>query len=1083
MVPVHETDALSVTDWSPWPLSATLAERISGGGRPRGPLGGPRFAYWSGHAWARADHAAAAERIRAAGVDPDTFPRLLDEDPDALRTRLGPEPAWARQFRTEAVHSGAGNANIPGLPVLLAPLVRAAEVRLAGLLEPLPDVGSRGAFLATVPLRRLVEAANPTLILELNVARVEGRLAGGTPEERFADFCRQLGRPDTVRAFWGEYPVLARYIATQLDRWVRATVELATRLAADLPALVAAGLLPADPGPLRSVTADAGDTHRDGRSVAILRFAAGTVVYKPRSLAVDAAFTGVLDWVDGHGGPGHRKLRLLERDGYGWSEFAERADCADDAEVRAFYTRAGSLLALLYLFSATDLHYQNLIAAGTHPVLVDLESLLQDQVAAVTREPRPGGDDPAARLLERSVLSIGLLPTPMLVRDAEHRQHRVDISGIGAIGTQVAWTEVGVAQGAGTDSVRIARARPTMRLELTNQPTVAGAAADPAGFVDDLVAGFDATYRLLATHRDDPGLHRVLAGFRDVGLRAILRPSQAYAKLLSDSLHPDFLRDAVDRHICLDRLYNGLPTLPGRTAVVESEIAQLIGGDIPLFEFRADGRALSAPDGTQLADVLPHAPYDTLTARLRGLGDADRWHQVRLIRGAYTSLTLDGAGWPVADTPVGSAAVDPADLRAAAGAIADTLLADAVVEGRRIGWAGLTLSEDQFWTQRHAGFDLYAGRSGIGLFLAYAGVLADRPRALQTALTVADGVVAELDEVLTDVAARQARGPLPAGAAGTLMGGYTGAGGALYFLAALARLTGETRWTVAARDIAGAVADLCRLDVHHDVVGGAPGAILSLLHAKDLIGADTAVELAAMAAEHLLAGADTAPGAGYVWASPLGVDRAMLTGFSHGASGIAHAFAELYAHRPDPRYAAAAAAALRYERAHFDAAEGNWHDLRDGGAPSTVRAFATYWCHGAPGIALARLALLRSATPGLGGPELLESELSVAIGTTDRRYFTGDRLTGARTHSLCHGDVGNLSILDSYARQVGDTGRRERVSRLWRTLLDSAATDGWTCGLPRGVSAPGLMAGLSGIGMGLLRAADPARTPDVLLLG
>ena len=59
----------------------------------------------------------------------------------------------------------------------------------------------------------------------------------------------------------------------------------------------------------------------------------------------------------------------------------------------------------------------------------------------------------------------------------------------------------------------------------------------------------------------------------------------------------------------------------------------------------------------------------------------------------------------------------------------------------------MALSEDQFWTQRHAGFDLYSGRSGIGLFLAYAGILTDRPRALETALTVADGVVLEVEEI------------------------------------------------------------------------------------------------------------------------------------------------------------------------------------------------------------------------------------------------------------------------------------------------------------------------------------------------
>ena len=46
--------------------------------------------------------------------------------------------------------------------------------------------------------------------------------------------------------------------------------------------------------------------------------------------------------------------------------------------------------------------------------------------------------------------------------------------------------------------------------------------------------------------------------------------------------------------------------------------------------------------------------------------------------------------------------------------------------------------------------------------------------------------------------------------------------------------------------------------------------------------------------------------------------------------------------------------------------------------------------------------------------------------------------------------------------------------------LESIRQNGWICGVPSGVETPGLMQGLAGIGYGLLRLADPQRTPSVL---
>ena len=72
-----------------------------------------------------------------------------------------------------------------------------------------------------------------------------------------------------------------------------------------------------------------------------------------------------------------------------------------------------------------------------------------------------------------------------------------------------------------------------------------------------------------------------------------------------------------------------------------------------------------------------------------------------------------------------------------------------------------------------------------------------------------------------------------------------------------------------------------------------------------------------------------------------------LTGFSHGASGIAWALLELYNVTGEARFRDAALEAFRYERHCFNPTEQNWPDFRD-----RQTSFPVYWCHGAAGIAL-----------------------------------------------------------------------------------------------------------------------------------
>ena len=164
-------------------------------------------------------------------------------------------------------------------------------------------------------------------------------------------------------------------------------------------------------------------------------------------------------------------------------------------------------------------------------------------------------------------------------------------------------------------------------------------------------------------------------------------------------------------------------------------------------------------------------------------------------------------------------------------------------------------------------------------------------------------------------------------------------------------------------------------------------------------------------------------------------------------------------------------AALRaYEHRLYAPEEGNWPDLRPG--RQSPRGGVLAWCHGAPGIGLARLLLLDAV------PTFAEArgDVELAVATTLAR----GELWNA---SLCHGSLGNAELLLA----ASERGRPELLStaRAWagRALERRRHAGSWSTGVPFRSPEPGLLLGLAGIGYQLLRVADPRSVPSLLGLG
>ncbi|MEZ4676800.1 MAG: hypothetical protein R2932_21500 [Caldilineaceae bacterium] len=223
------------------------------------------------------DEATFAAQLAKEGLTPQVLAGLLTEPAEDLRTR-SPEPLpWLADLYSAYGHTVSGRlfadaqlANV-GFPVLVEPLLLWARDELQAQLAPLlADAAVPFTFdvaqhaLLDALLQQLPPLIDRALVLELNVARLQGLLVGETAGERFVAFLRRLREPDVALAFFAEYPVLARQLVTKVHQTSAALVEILTHLVADwvdplLALRIMATLAHWLPWRL------AGDTHRDGR--------------------------------------------------------------------------------------------------------------------------------------------------------------------------------------------------------------------------------------------------------------------------------------------------------------------------------------------------------------------------------------------------------------------------------------------------------------------------------------------------------------------------------------------------------------------------------------------------------------------------------------------------------------------------------------------------------------------------------------------------------------------------------------------------------------------------------------------------
>jgi len=612
--------------------------------------------------------------------------------------------------------------------------------------------------------------------------------------------------------------------------------------------------------------------------------------------------------------------------------------------------------------------------------------------------------------------------------------------------------------------MRPSKSKPSRRNN-PNLPHIDGRYSNFGDHIEDFVSGFEDYAKFLLRRSRAANMGGLFDGFANLPVRKVVRRTQFYYMLLQRLKNPRTMDDGAIWSAQADfvaRLADWEKEPDPFWAFQGAERSALLALNVPRVVSLSDGAEIRDATGLSIGTETM-CGLDRARARVKKFDEQDIAWQVEVIRHNTSSISNLGGQRimgaqsqralrsDAADTPLKETCV------AETNRIVDELSRQAIRRGSGAAWISLDwLGESEFFQLICLGPDLYNGVSGIALFLAAHSLVTGSPSSGELALA---GVSHLRRNLKSRNAARVARS--------VGIGGAVGLGSIVYALSVMSEWLHDEDLLADAHAAAELFAeDLVTSDKQLDIIGGSAGAILGLLRLHRQTQSDRVLKSATKCGEHLIGQNRLGQRGRRSWVGQ-GFGPHPLNGMAHGAAGFAYALASLAVATGREEFAQAASECIAFENSSYDAQRHNWPDFRGGGEPS----WPSQWCHGAPGIGLARIAIARQG--GLDA-DVLVNDICNAIDGAERNW-------PGPVDTLCCGTLGNIELLREAGSFLGRNDLRELASKRLMTILQTAAATGdyrWHGGTGR-VNL-GLFRGLAGVGYTLLRCVDTS-LPNVLI--
>ncbi|RUT31746.1 type 2 lantipeptide synthetase LanM [Paenibacillus zeisoli] len=881
-----------------------------------------------------------------------------------------------------------------------------------------------------------------TLIYEINEKRILGLLQGETPEKRYEYYNNQFKKKEPFYELLNKYPVLYTLMHHMIQGRLGLIKEALHHLSRDARQIADEFSQPFTE--ITRIRVTSGDTHNNGKKVLGITTDTGKFIYKPHSLSTDSLYNHLVDFMNQQG---TLKMRLeyvpsIDKVDYGWQKYVEPGTCTSVEEVCSYYYRLGANLSLLHMIGATDIHFENLISAGEHPYIIDLETLVENKTMEMERS--GGLVEEFNRSINESVLGTAVLPL-----NFKNSIFDFDMSAMSNFEEQKSdFWKMFVVLNNYTDEIKLER-MPGSIGKASNFVILNGEKIEPYLYIEDLLEGFEQGYRLICEHKQQfmDALFSYCDRF-EVVVRQVLKPTSIYAKFLEASTHPNYLKSPTDRLTLLSKLKTKKDLANDKImAQRDFEIAALFQCDIPYFTTTMNSKDIICNNNGVIPDYFQLTLMDIILKRVSRITLEQLEHQLYLIRLSISTsvnnnwLKEAGRSFPRLNEQI-PYFKSSMDYTSGAREIGDFMDRSAVWNEERTTCTWLTqLIDGERLKLGAMNYFLYEGGGAI-LFL----YMLAKETGEQKYHRLAEAGLRGIEEQMRGADMKPA------------LSSFNGIGSLIYIYYTLYKMHGDAPAYAKYESYLGQLGE-AEVEGDHEIdyVSGIAGLITLLLNIYE-----------AEEDPRLLGISDRL--GDYAYNRIINTPETILTGMSHGFSGMTLAMIKLGTHLKEDRYISLARHLLEQENKYYSGDKMNWLDLRDG----EQQADPVYWCHGAPGIALARTQLLPYSKELDSFP--LESDIHRGVSK-----LLQDGFSEKHDHSLCHGVFGNIDILLTAGTVINEQGWLDQAHAEARQALQRIRDTRVICGLNNAFDLMSFMVGLTGIGYALLRLNNPD-LPSVLAM-
>ncbi|MCB2356535.1 type 2 lanthipeptide synthetase LanM family protein [Clostridium estertheticum] len=735
-----------------------------------------------------------------------------------------------------------------------------------------------------------------TLIVELNTLKSNNQLEGENSIDRYNYFNQKLIDELYLEEIFSKYPVLLYLIDTKITDRLILIDEILERLGQDKQDIESKFNM--NVHNLININISSGDSHNNGKKVTILQFGEKYIVYKPHGLSPESLFNEIIDYLNKKVTFEYdlKKLECIDRTNYGWQEYAVYSEAKNSSDTYKFYYRTGVFLSIFYMFSCSDLHYENVLACKDTPAIFDLETLINIfsqtlQTNTVTSE------------INREI-SVSVFGTMLLPVNFSTGCFDFDLSGMAGNDDTVSnkWFYYHI-ENLGTDNILLCKEACTSP-KTKNSLIFNNEIVSPKLNFSSMKNGFSTCYSALEEISDEI-LNIVNKSM--LIIRHVLRPTAVYARFLESSTYPKYLESME----AMQNLFSKIHNSSFNNDIVECEINALMKHDVPYFSSYINSETIIGNEHKNILNYFPKSAYNVIEDKLKAFNKNDLNKQLY-----YISQSLSSIKGSVTNYMYNYELKEKDSYLSNAKLIADQIYNLSVFNSDQ-SEASFIMTFGPSDTKKNIDtmdFNLYTG-GGIILFLALLGTELKEQKYVRLAEQFLKFQLSKTDSLIS-------------------LSAFSGIGSKIYICYNMYKITNNKLYYKKIHELLLEinVAENCS----KDFATGTAGLIVVLLNIFEKEQDKIWLEKAELLGRDL-------------YKSLIEEHDNLLTGLAHGLSGYAWALIKLGIATNKQEYIGFGMKLIQKENMYYVPSEYNWADLRE------ENQYLSYWCYGAAGISLSRV--------------------------------------------------------------------------------------------------------------------------------